>query len=222
MKNRIIGLFTILIIFISLHTQAQLFGKGKVISRSFNLKDFTKLNIEDFDGSIEVEVGKPYGISIAIDENLEPRLQVIAKNEKLTIKLEGNYNGKLYLENTRIKIKVSMPFASSIFHRGNTIIYVSGISGDNFTYTNKGNGDATLQGEVEKLEVKKSGNGNVNAIKIISKMAKINANGNGNVSVNASMAVMAHGVGNGNIWQYGKGKIDPMSGVVGNGEVKMN
>jgi Putative auto-transporter adhesin, head GIN domain len=221
MKNKITKLVFLFFLIVQIKANAQLFGKGKIITREFSQIDFTKLRIEDFDGSIEVEIGKPYAITVTIDENLEPRLLVSKKENTLTIKLEGNFNGKLYLERTHIKIKVSMPTATDIFHRGNTILHVAGVSGRYFSLENKGNGDAKLQGEAEKLEIKKTGNGNVNASKIITKMAKVNARGNGNVTVNAILTVMAHGVGNGNIIQVGKGKIDPMSGVVGNGEVKM-
>jgi Putative auto-transporter adhesin, head GIN domain len=222
MKKTIAKLVFLYLLFAHGNVNAQLFGKGKILIREFDIIDFTKLSIEDFDGSIEVEIGKPYAITVTIDENLEPRLLVSKKENTLTIKLEGNYNGKLYLEKTHIKIKVSMPTATDIFHRGNTVLHVAGVSGRYFSIENKGNGDAKFEGEAEKLEIKKTGNGNVNASKIVTKMAKVNASGNGNVTVNASISLMAHGVGNGNIIQVGKGKIDPMSGVVGNGEVKMN
>jgi Putative auto-transporter adhesin, head GIN domain len=221
MKNKIIKLVFLSFLMVQIKANAQLFGKGKVITREFSQVDFTKLSIEDFDGSIEVEIGKPYAISVAIDENLEPRLIVSKNKNTLNIKLEGNFNGKLYLEKTHIKIKVSMPMVTNIFHRGNTVMHVTGISGTYFSFENQGNGDATLRGEVEKLEIKKGGNGNINAIKLGAKIARIHARGNGNVSVNVTMDVVAHGIGNGNILQYGKGKIDPMSGVVGNGQVKM-
>ena len=104
-------------------------GTGKIISRTFDFKDFDKVSFEDFDGKIEVEIGKPFSIKVDIDENLVPRLEVKkddAENQ-LTIRLAGNYNGKLYLEDTRIKIKVTMPEASVIQHRGNTNVHISGV-----------------------------------------------------------------------------------------------
>ena len=206
-------------------TQAQmgpLKGTGKVISRTFDFKDFDKVAFEDFDGQIEVEIGKPFSIKIDIDENLAPRLEV-KKDEpeyQLTVRLAGNYNGKLYLENTRIKIKVTMPEASVIRHRGNTILYVSGIVGRYFRLENNGNGNATLQGSIDELDIKKSGNGEVRAKNLVAKMAKVKSYGNGNVAVNAQISLSASGAGNCSVMQFGQGKIDAMSGIVGNGEVR--
>ena len=201
---------------------AQLFGSGKIITREFNYKDFDKVNIEDFDGQIEIEVGKPYAIKIEIDENLEPRLRVNkddAENQ-LKITLEGNKNGKLYLENTRIKIRISMPEASVISHRGNTNVHVRGIVGRYFRLETSGNGDVFLQGSIDELDIKKSGNGGVKAEKLICKIAKVKSYGNGNVTVNSQISLKANGTGNCSIMQTGPGKIDPMSGVIGNGAVR--
>lgn len=214
-------LIVLILMFPSL-VNAQLFGSGKVITREFALKDFDKVNIEDFDGQVEIEVGKPFSVKIEIDENLEPRLRV-SKNDsenQLNIFLEGNKNGKLYLENTRIKIKISLPEASVINHRGNTNVRVSGIIGRYFRLENSGNGNVYLSGSVDELDIKKNGNGEVKAQKLISKTAKVKSYGNGNVVVNAQISLQAHGTGNCSIIQAGPGKIDPMSGVIGNGDVR--
>ncbi len=197
-------------------------GTGKIVSRTFDFKDFDKVSFEDFDGKIEVEIGKSFSINVDIDENLEPRLEVKkddAENQ-LTIRLAGNLNGKLYLENTRIKIKVTMPEASVIQHRGNTNVHISGIMGRYFRFENDGNGDVSLQGNIDELDIKKNGNGSVNAQKLIAKTAKVKSYGNGNVLVNSQISLAAHGTGNNSVMQFGQGKIEPMSGIVGNGEVR--
>jgi Putative auto-transporter adhesin, head GIN domain len=217
MKNLIL----MILIFPTL-ANAQLFGSGKIITREFNYKDFDKVSIEDFDGQVEIEVGKPFAIKIEIDENLEPRLRVTKDNaeNQLNIILEGNKNGRLYLENTRIKIKISMPEASVISHRGNTNVNVHGILGRYFRLETTGNGDVFLSGSINELDIKKSGNGEVKAQKLISKTAKVKSYGNGNVVVNSQISLQAHGTGNCSIMQAGPGKIDPMSGVIGNGDVR--
>ena len=195
-------------------------GSGKLVTQSFSFQNFDKLNFEDFDGNIEVEVGKSFLIKVEIDENLAARLKVEKSDNELTVKLEGNYNGKLYLEDTRIKIKVTLPEVSVIRHRGNTNLHVSGIVGRYFRLENNGNGTATLQGNIDELDLKKSGNGEVKAKNLVAKMAKVKSYGNGNVSVNAQISLTAHGSGNCSVMQFGPGKIDPMSGIIGNGSVK--
>jgi Putative auto-transporter adhesin, head GIN domain len=186
------------------------------------MKGFDKVSFEDFDGNIEVEIGKPFSIKVDIDENLEPRLEVKKEEaeNQLTIRLAGNLNGKLYLEDTHIKIKVTMPEASVIQHRGNTNVSITGILGRYFRLENDGNGDVSLQGNIDELDIKKNGNGEVRAKNLVSKMAKVKSYGNGNVAVNAQISLSANGAGNCSVMQFGQGKIDPMSGIIGNGEVR--
>ncbi len=223
MKNTL--LIVVLLSLVCTFTQAQkgpLRGTGKIISRNFDIKGFDKVSFEDFDGNIEVEIGKPFSIKVEIDENLEPRLEVKKEENEgqLIIRLAGNYSGKLYLEDTHIKIKVTMPEASVIQHRGNTDVHISGIIGRYFRLENDGNGDVSLQGNIDELYIKKSGNGNIKAQKLVAKTAKVKSYGNGNVLVNSQISLTAHGTGNNSVIQFGQGKIDPMSGIIGNGEVR--
>lgn len=222
-KLVLIALFSLVCTF----TQAQnepLRGTGKVVHKNYNLKGFDKISFEDFDGTIEVEVGKPFSVKVEIDENLEPLL-VVNKDEGenlLTLGLKNNYNGKLYLENTRIKIKVTLPEASEISHRGNTNVKITGITGRYFKLETAGNGDVFLEGTIDELVIYKQGNGNIKAESVLSKIAKVRSYGNGNVLVNSQISLIAHGSGNGGVIQFGPGKIDPMSGIIGNGSVRKN
>lgn len=210
---------------VSCYTQAQrgpLRGSGKLIAKTFDFRDFDKLNLEDLDGKIEVEIGKPFSVMIEIDENLEPLLEVTKENQEgiLSIGLKGNYNNKMYIEDTRIKVKVTMPEASVIQHRGNSNLHVMGIVGRYFRLENNGNGSTTLQGSIDELDIKKNGNGEVKAQGLVAKTAKVKSYGNGNVRVNSQISLTAHGSGNNSVMQFGPGKIDPMSGIMGNGEVR--
>ena len=210
---------------ISGYTQAQrgpLRGTGKVITKTISFRDFDKINFEDLDGNIEVEIGKPFSVKIDIDENLEPLLytSIEEKEYELTIGLKGNKNNKLYVEDTRIKVKITMPEASVIRHRGNSSLSVTGIIGRYFRLENEGNGNAVLQGMIDDLDIKKNGNGEVKAQKLVAKMAKVKSYGNGNVQVNTQISLTAHGSGNNSVMQFGPGKIDPISGIMGNGEVR--
>ena len=207
------------------YVQAQrgpLRGTGKLITKTLDFRDFDKLSFDDVDGKIEVEIGKSFSVKIEIDENLEPLLEVKKESQEgvLSIGLKGNYNNKMYIEDTRIKVKVTMPEASVIQHRGNSNLHVMGIVGRYFRLENSGNGSVTLQGTIDELDIKKNGNGEVKAQGLIAKTAKVKSYGNGNVRVNTQISLMAHGSGNNSVMQFGPGKIDPMSGIMGNGEVR--
>ncbi len=217
---------SVLFSLISLMAQAQqgpLRGTGKVIQKNFDIRGFDKLNFEDLDGKIEVEIGKTFSVKIDIDENLESLLHVSKEDNEgvLTIGLKGNFNNKRYIEDTRIKVKVTMPEASVIRHRGNSALHVTGMVGRYFRLENNGNGDASLQGSIDELDIKKDGNGDVNAKNLIAKTVKVKCYGNGNVEVYGQISLTAHGSGNGNVVQFGPGKIDPISGIMGNGSVSV-
>lgn len=197
-------------------------GSGRLVSKSFDFKDFDKVSFEDFDGKIEVEIGKPFSIHVTIDDNLEPLLRVEKDGAENHLKLwlENNKNGRLYLEDTNIKIKVSLPESSVISHRGNSDMKIWGIVGRYFRLEHTGNGNIVLEGQIDELDIKKSGNGDVNAKKLMTKVAKVKSYGNGDVAINSMISLHASGAGNGNILQFGQGKIEAMSGIMGNGEVR--
>lgn len=224
MKN-----ITLTIVFLSLvltnvfAQKGPLKGSGRVMTKSYDFKEFDKLAIKDFDGVIEVEVGKPYAVTISIDDNLQSMLDVEYNFDvqKLSVSLDNNKNGRLYLENTNIKIKISLPNLTDLEHRGNTTLVINGIFGKSFKLNNNGNGDAFLAGEVDEIDIHKTGNGEVKANMLKCKTARVKSYGNGNVLVNAQVSLSAFGMGNCGILQFGRGKVDPLSGVIGNGSVRI-
>lgn len=223
MKNYLFILITLAFSSVALFAQkGPLKGSGKIISQKFDFKDFDKVSFEDFDGIIDVEIGKPFSIHVEINDNLAPLLSVTKENKEgtLTVSLKNNLNGRLYLEDTHIKIHVSLPEASEIQHRGNTNLTVKGILGRYFRLKHSGNGDIYLAGKIDELDIQKSGNGNVDARNLNAKTAKVKCFGNGNVVVNAQITLSATGAGNGNVIQVGTGTIDALSGITGNGEVR--
>lgn len=221
-KLTLIILSIIVLVIVAEAQKGPLRGSGRVVSKSFDFKDFDKVSFEDFDGKIEVEIGKPFSIHVTIDDNLEPLLRVEKDDTENQLKLwlENNKNGRLYLEDTNIKIKVSLPESSVIIHRGNSDIKIGGIVGRYFRLEHTGNGNVSLEGQIDELDIKKSGNGSINAKKLMAKVAKVKSYGNGNVAINSILSLYASGTGNGNILQFGQGRIEPMSGIVGNGEVR--
>lgn len=208
---------------IVLAQKGPLFGSGTIVGKSYPFIDFDKISIEDFDGKIEIEIGEKYSINIEIDDNLAPLLSVSKDDEdkKLVLYLSTNKNGRLYLENTNIKIKITLPLLKEMNHSGNTRANIAGLFGKSFKLNNQGNGNVFLDGDIEELEIKKTGNGAINASKLICKKANVKSFGNGNVLVNAQISLSASGSGNGSVLQFGNGRIDPLSGIIGNGNVRM-
>lgn len=211
-------IISLILLLASLTIFAQLKGSGKTVTKTFNYKNFDKINLNDFDGKIEIEVGKPYGISVTIDDNLAELLNVSEdkSNQEISLSLEGNYNNKKYIEDTKIKIKISLPKLISITHRGNSSLNIEDFKGPYLKIDNSSNGSISILGEVTNLEIKNAGNGNIYAQKLLTINAKIKCTGNGNIRVNASEIIEAKASGNCSVFNTGKGKFNSNSSKSGN------
>ncbi|HRD08420.1 MAG TPA: DUF2807 domain-containing protein, partial [Saprospiraceae bacterium] len=98
-------------------------------------------------------------------------------------------------------------------------VFIGGIVGRYFRAESNGNGDITLQGEIDEVDIDQAGNGNIHARQLEAKVAKVKKVGNGNIYVNSQLSLQANGRGNGNVVQLGPGTIHPLSGIIGNGKV---
>lgn len=208
----------------STFANAQLKGSGKTVTKTYNYKNFDKVAFENLDGKIEVEIGKPWSISVTIDDNLE-KLLIFTENPSendLKIQFKGNRNNQMYIEDTNFKIKITMPDASSIKNTGNSNLIVKNVFGRYFRLENTGNGDSKISGIIDVLAVDKTGNGDVNTENLIAKKADLKSTGNGDLIVNVTEQLSAKLTGNGDIINKGKAKFDSNSKKSGNGDLIAN
>ena len=208
----------------STFANAQLKGSGKTITKTYDYKNFNKVSFDDLDGKLEIEVGKPYSITITIDDNLYNILTIVehSDDKQLTIALKGNRNNKLYIEDTKIKVKITMPFLMEVSNNGNSGLTVTNINSKNFKSNNLVNGSTTLSGIVDNLESTCGGNGNLSAEKLIVKNGKIVCLSNGSATINVSTLLTGTVSGNGNIINKGKTLFDANSKKSGNGNLIVN
>ena len=195
-------------------------GSGKIIEKSFNLVNFDKVELIDLAGKVAIEAGKPFSVSVAIDDNLADLLEATVHDGTLQLVLSGNRSNRLYIEKTNIVVRVSMPHIVYVQQRGNNSLLVDGIKGAYFKLKNQENGNTRLKGTVDKLQLTCNGNGNVSAEEVCCNSIKIHKSGNGDVYINTDAVFVAIGSGNGNVVNKGKGKADSNSGIIGNGEIK--
>lgn len=198
---------------------AQLRGSGKTITQSYDFKNFDKVYFENLDGKLEIEIGKAFSITVTIDDNLESLFSISenASEHELTVSFKNNKNNWKYIEDTNLKIKITMPEASVIKNIGNSNLNIKNVIGRYFRIENTGNGDTKISGSTDSLDVIKSGNGNIDAEKLIAKKAVIKNTGNGNVTANVGEGLTANLNGNGDIKNIGKAKFDNNSKKTGNG-----
>jgi hypothetical protein len=208
----------------SLLSFAQLKGSGKTISKNYSFENFDKIYFDDLDGKIEIEVGKPFGISVVIDDNLENILSIEENtpDKVLQVKFLNNKNNWRYIENTNIKIKITLPKIIEIKNNGNSKVSINNIIGKFLKIENSSNGDLDINGEIESLAIKNQSNGTLNAKKLIAKNAEIKCKGNGSITVNVSENITAKVSGNGSVKNIGKAKFDCNSTKTGNGSLINN
>jgi uncharacterized membrane protein YphA (DoxX/SURF4 family) len=212
-----------ILILSSCNTNAQmkpLNGSGKIINKIYGYKNFDKIEIQDMAGKITVEVGKPFSIAAAIDDNLAPLLKITESNGELKLQLEGNRSNKLYIEETNINIKISMPFITAALHSANSKLLIEGINSKKFRIKNNGNGTAIIKGIAEELEIVCAGNGAVKATDMVAQKVDVTKRGNGNVYLKTNNSFAAKCSGNGDIINEGNGRAEADSGVQGNGSIK--
>jgi Putative auto-transporter adhesin, head GIN domain len=174
-------------------------GSGKLVSKNFAFSDFDKIELLDLDGKMEVEAGKAFSVAADIDNNLEELLDITVDDGTLTVRLKGNLNNRMYIEETNIHIKISLPQLAAVFHRSNGILTVNGVSGKKLRIKNTGNGSAFINGSIDELEVICRDNGSVHAEKLLAKKIEARRSGNGNIYINKAATVDAQSSGNGDI-----------------------
>ncbi len=220
MKKIFLAIATFLFVTIAYTQSGPLQGSGKIINKTFDYTNFTEITLQDLDGKAVIEVGKPFSISVAIDDNLEKLLSVSAQDNKVSISLKGNRNNKLYIENTNILIKIAVPNITYVKQHGNNGLQVEGITGESFKIKCAGNGGATLRGSIDNLDIVCTGNGNINAAKLLAKKVAVTKRGNGTVTINTDNSFYASGSGNGDVINKGKGQAASNSNMLGNGVIK--
>ncbi len=193
-------------------------GSGIIMTRSFDYKDFDKLNFRDLNGKIEVETGRPFSVTVDIDDNLEPLLQVMSVRGTLMVALKGNKNNIMYIEDTHIKIKVTLPEISLLEHLGNSHLTISGISGRIFRLVNDGNGNVIAKGSIDELDMSNTGNGDIDAGNLETQSAKITKRGNGDVTINVSTQLQVSASGNGDVINKGRANFQVIE-KTGNGDL---
>jgi hypothetical protein len=83
-------------------------------------------------------------------------------------------------------IKIAVPKLSGISASGSTTVSASNLTGENFEMRGSGSTKAVLRGTVDRLAVKVSGSGHVDAGALASKSAEVHSSGSSDVEVNAS------------------------------------
>jgi hypothetical protein len=207
-----ISCFSMLVLAFTLSAFSQngpLTGSGKKVQKRFELLNFNKVELLDLDGKLSINISDSFAITATIDDNLEPLLDVAVEDGTLCVKLKGNYNNRLYIENSNINIQISLPNITSVYHRSNATLNINGLSNATFYLKNLGNGSTFLNGKVDELTILCRDNGSVHAENVIAKNIQAKRSGNGNIYIINNQTIQSESTGNGDIVVVNKTQILP-------------
>jgi hypothetical protein len=180
--------------------------KAQNDTKTYDLKDFDKVQIENVNGEVEIELGKSYCITVLGKDNAPEQVQITKSEDKLLVKLDSKFVTD-WKSRKVVKIKIVIPEISKLFNFSNADVSVQKFVGRYFGIENKGNGNVTVAGSVvDHIEISNNGNGNLETKNIISKKVDISKSGNGDVNIRTETDFNVKMNGNGDIVNYGKGK----------------
>jgi hypothetical protein len=104
-------IITLILTLVASITNAQLRGSGKTITKTYDYQNFDKLNFQDLDGTILVEIGKTWHVEVTIDDNLLPLLTFEEDKNEFLLKIffKGNQNNKKYIAEIKGAVDFGYP-----------------------------------------------------------------------------------------------------------------
>jgi hypothetical protein len=213
-------------------------GDGKKVTQAREVGAFSRVRLV---GSLDarVRVGGPRAVSVTIDENLQPLVEVLVEGDTLVVRSrELSYQGE-----GRVEIAVPSLRALGIEGSGDADIApadgaglergagdlalaISG-SGDitwrgqaaRLTAAVSGSGDMKLSGTADAVEISVAGSGDVSAQDLAAGSADVSVAGSGDVSVRLTGGALRAAVaGSGDVTWYGEGRVE-RAARAGSGEI---
>ena len=172
-------------------------GSGDMETREVDVEDFDKVNLR---GAFDVEItfGNRQELKITIDDNLWDILE--ADVHRGTLELDWE---KSCRPDSDCLVEIVVPSLESVDLHGAGDIDISGFTGSSFSFNLSGAGNLTMDGEVDDLEVRVSGAGNIDTRKLEAQNVEVSISGAGNAKVYASNSLNGRVSGVGNLSYYG-------------------
>jgi hypothetical protein len=153
-------------------------GSGNLITQTYDESGFTEV-VTGHGARVDITAGDDYSVTVEMDDNLEPYLEVTNTGGRLSIMLDSDK--KTYL-NTTLHIAITMPELKGLHLSGGSIGTISGFDSDQPLDVEL-SGGSRLRGNIE------SGNTTVD----ISGGSEIDLTGlAGNLNLNASGGSFAY------------------------------
>ena len=173
-------------------------GSGVAATEDRTGDDFHAVSVGGT-GDVNITVGEEKSVVVTFDDNLIDMVETEVVNGELKITTTGSYRTSLGLD-----IQVTVPNLDAVTVSGVGDLTATNVSGPSMKVNISGVGEATINGEVEELDVTVSGTGDANLKDLIAKKVKVSASGTGDAVVYASESVDANASGTADIMVHGK------------------
>jgi hypothetical protein len=180
----------VIVISIVVYLTSGVRGSGILLTETIQLEQFDRLTLEGV-GTARIIMGGESSLEITTDDNMRPLLDIHVEDGNLVIR------NKEEIQPSVLLLLIHTPILHAIDLAGDASIEVADFSGETFSISIRGHGRAHVAGLVNRLAVKITGNGSVQAQELIGKEATIDIQGDGDVTVHTTdrLAVNCEGSG---------------------------
>ena len=163
----------------------ELRGSGTIVEEIKPVAAFRELHISQFPATVTVETGAAESsVTVSIDDNLRSLLQLRQEPGKLYVSFNSEPNGQ-WVNKATIRVLVKTPQLNRLRHESNSDVLVRGLAGALFDLSNEANGNVTLVGLVDTLNVMSRANGPVDASELPVRVANVVTHANATLRINA-------------------------------------
>lgn len=172
-------------------------GNGASATETRKIASASALRVENRYGvamDLDVNVGGAPDLVIEGDSNLLPLVRTEVSGETLRV-----YTDERLRSSQRIRIRYTAPRLTNLETSGSVHTQVHGLAGGPLQVAHSGSGRLEMRGQVDRLDVRHSGSGQVYADGLESRNAKVTMSGSGRVNIGSvrgdALSVSATGSG---------------------------
>lgn len=156
-------------------------GTEKMVAQLRAVSSFSSINVSGF-YNVNVRIGLPQSITINANGNLLPYIETTVSGKALTIEAKKGY---LLRPTSTPTITIVTPEIAKVELHGNNQLTVNGVTKGDLDVELYGSNQFVGQGTVDTFKIAISGQGIIDASKLIANNAEVNTNGSARVSVYA-------------------------------------
>ncbi|MBO0937452.1 DUF2807 domain-containing protein [Fibrella sp. HMF5335] len=166
----------------------ELRGSGQLVQETKPVAPFTEIQTEQFPANIAVEVGgSESSVDISLDDNLRPFLRIDQQDGILKLSFAEPSGKSFWISKSTIRVTIRTRRLTGFKHGSNNDVLVRGLSGDRFDLVNEANGNVTLRGKVNTINVVSAANGNLRADELLTQTANVVSRANATLRINAQV-----------------------------------